>query len=240
MDPLHHFQVAKHLDLSFMGLDISTSNSVYWMWIAIALVMLFFHLAFKNPRTVPGRMQSLGEVGYLFIHGIVTDIVGEKGRPFFPYIFTLFFFILFCNLAGLIPGSFTVTSQLIVTATFSLTIVGFTFGYGFYRHGSHYFKFFVPSGVPVPLMPLMIPIEIISFLARPISLAVRLFANMTAGHTMLAVMFGYVITLPWWGAWVPFGFTVIFTGVEIFIGFIQAYIFTILTCVYINDAMHMH
>lgn len=240
MEPLHHFQVGKHLDMSFLGLDISTSNSVYWMWIAIALIMVFFHFAFKDPKTVPGRLQSLGEVGYLFVHGIVEEIVGEKGRPFFPFIFGLFFFILFCNLSGLIPGSFTVTSQLIVTATFSLTIVGFSFVYGFYLHGKKYLKFFVPSGVPVLLMPLMVPIEIISFLARPVSLAVRLFANMTAGHTMLAVMFFYVVTLPWWGAWVPFGFTIIFTGVEIFIGFIQAYIFTILTCVYINDSIHMH
>ncbi|MBF0174719.1 MAG: F0F1 ATP synthase subunit A [Magnetococcales bacterium] len=241
MDPLHHFLVTKQVDVSFLGLlDISISNSVLWMWIAIALVMIFFRLAFKNPTTVPGRMQSLGELGYLFIHGIVTEIIGDKGRPFFPYIFTLFYFILFCNLAGLIPGSFTVTSQLIVTATFSMSIVAFSFVYGFYLHGSHYLKFFVPSGVPVLLMPLMVPIEIISFLARPVSLAVRLFANMTAGHTMLAVMFFYVITLPWWGAWLPFGFTVVFTGVEIFIGFIQAYIFTILTCVYINDSIHMH
>lgn len=240
MDPLHHFQVVKDVSMSLFGIDISTSNSVYAMWIAAGLVMLFFHFAFKDPKTVPGRLQSLGEIGYLFVRSMVDDIIGEKGRPFFPYIFTLFFFILFCNLSGLIPGSFTVTSQLIVTATFSLAIVGFSFAYGFYLHGKRYLKFFVPSGVPLLLTPLMIPIEIISFLARPVSLAVRLFANMTAGHTMLAVMFLYVISLPWWGAWLPFGFTVIFTGVEIFIGFIQAYIFTILTCVYINDSIHMH
>ncbi len=241
MDPLHHFQVHKYLDMSFFGLDISISNSVLWMLIATGFAFLFFTQGLKGAKQIPGRMQSLVELGYLFIQDMVEDIIGKKdGRKFFPYIFTLFYFILFCNLSGLIPGSFTATSQIIITATFAALIVGFTFVLGFYVHGLHYLSFFVPSGVPVLLMPLMIPIEIISFLARPVSLSVRLFANMTAGHTMLAVMFFYVVTLPIYGSWLPFSFTVIFTGVEIFIGFIQAYIFTILTCVYINDALHLH
>lgn len=241
MEPLHHFQVHKYLDLSFLGIDLSISNSVLWMWIAVGLAYLFFHFGLKNAKRVPGHLQSIIEIGYLFIQNMVDDIIGkEKGRRFFPYIFSLFYFILFCNLSGLIPGSFTVTSQIIVTGTFAAIIVGFALLFGFYNHGIHYLKFFVPSGVPVLLVPLMVPIEIISFLARPVSLSVRLFANMTAGHTMLAVMFFYVVTLPVFGAWLPFGFTVVFTGVEIFIGFIQAYIFTILTCVYINDAIHMH
>lgn len=240
MEPLHHFNVHKIVDISLFGIDVSLSNSVIWMWGSIGFIMLFFYLALRNISQVPGRLQSLAEMGYLFVQTVVDDIVGEKGRPFFPYIFSLFFFILFCNLSGLIPGSFTVTSQVIVTGTFSAIIVGFTFIYGFYSHGIGYLKFFVPTGVPVFLMPLIVPIEIISFLARPVSLAVRLFANMTAGHTLLAVMFFYVVTLPWWGGWLPFGFTVVFTGVEVFIGFIQAYIFTILTCVYINDAIHLH
>ena len=241
MDPLHHFQVHKYVDLSVLGLDISISNSVLWMWIAAALAFFFFSRGLSGAKQVPGRMQSLVELGYLFIVDMADDIIGKKdGKKFVPYLFTLFYFILFCNLSGLIPGSFTSTSQIIVTGTFAACIVGFTLVYGFYVHGAHYVKFFVPSGVPVMLMPLMVPIEIISFLARPVSLSVRLFANMTAGHTMLAVMFFYVVTLPVFGAWLPFGFTVVFTGVEIFIGFIQAYIFTILTCVYINDAVHMH
>jgi F-type H+-transporting ATPase subunit a len=241
MEPLHHFQVHKYVDFSFLGIDLSVSNSVLWMWIAGTLAFLFFHFCLKNATRVPGRMQSLAELGYLFILDMVDDIIGkEDGRKFFPYIFSLFYFILFCNLSGLIPGSFTVTSQIIVTGTFAVIIVGFALIFGFYNHGIHYLKFFVPTGVPVLLMPLMVPIEIISFLARPVSLSVRLFANMTAGHTMLAVMFFYVVTLPIFGAWLPFGFTVVFTGVEIFIGFIQAYIFTILTCVYINDAIHLH
>jgi F-type H+-transporting ATPase subunit a len=241
MDPLHHFQVHKIMDMSILGIDISISNSVLWMLIAAGFAFLFFTHCIKNAKQVPGRMQSLAELGYLFILDMVDDIIGKKdGRKFFPYIFTLFYFVLFCNLSGLIPGSFTATSQIIVTGTFAASIVTFTLLFGFYTHGAHYLKFFVPTGVPVLLMPLMIPIEIISFLARPVSLSVRLFANMTAGHTMLAVMFFYVVTLPVFGAWLPFGFTVVFTGVEIFIGFIQAYIFTILTCVYINDAVHMH
>ncbi|MBF0383736.1 MAG: F0F1 ATP synthase subunit A [Magnetococcales bacterium] len=241
MDPLHHFEVHKFVDLSLFGFDISISNSVLWMWIACGFAFLFFTQGIKGGKQVPGRLQSLVELGYLFVLEMAEDIIGKKdGRKFFPYIFTLFYFVLFCNLSGLLPGSFTPTSQIIITGTFASIIVGFALIFGFYNHGLHYLKFFVPSGIPVLLMPLMIPIEIISFLARPVSLSVRLFANMTAGHTMLAVMFFYVLTLPIFASWLPFGFTVVFTGVEIFIGFIQAYIFTILTCVYINDAIHMH
>jgi F-type H+-transporting ATPase subunit a len=241
MDPLHHFQVHKIVDLSLFGVDVSISNSVLWMWIAVGLAFFFFKYGIKGSKQIPGRMQSMAELGYIFIYDMMVEIIGKKEvSKFFPYVFTLFYFVLFCNLAGLLPGSFTPTSQIIVTGTFAGIIVSITLLYGFYRHGVHYVKFFVPTGVPVLLMPLMIPIEIISFLARPISLSVRLFANMTAGHTMLAVMFFYVLTLPVYGSWLPFGFTVVFTGVEIFIGFIQAYIFTILTCVYINDAIHLH
>ncbi|MBF0359047.1 MAG: F0F1 ATP synthase subunit A [Magnetococcales bacterium] len=241
MDPLHHFQVHKIWDMSVFGVDISVSNSVVWMWIAVAVAFFFFYYSITGAKRIPGRMQSLAELGYLFIYDMMVGIIGKDEVPkFFPYVFTIFYFILFCNLLGLIPGSFTPTSQIIVTGTFAAIIVGISFLYGFYRNGIHYLKFFVPSGVPVLLLPLIIPIEIISFLARPVSLSVRLFANMTAGHTMLAVMFFYVVTLPIYGSWLPFGFSVVFTGVEIFIGFIQAYIFTILTCVYINDAIHLH
>ncbi|MBF0623294.1 MAG: F0F1 ATP synthase subunit A [Magnetococcales bacterium] len=240
MDPLHHFQVVKYVPLELFGYDISISNSVVWMWIAVAAVMTFFHYGLRDKGRVPGRMQSLAESGLLFVRGVVKEIVGAEGARFFPLIFTLFFFVLFCNLVGLIPGSFTATSQLVVTGTLAGAIFIFCTLLGFYKHGAHYLKFFVPSGLPVALLPLMVPIEIISYLARPVSLSVRLFANMTAGHTVLAVLFFFTATLPWFGAWLPFGFSVVFTAVEIFIGFIQAYIFTILTCVYLNDALHMH
>ncbi|MBF0124315.1 MAG: F0F1 ATP synthase subunit A [Magnetococcales bacterium] len=240
MDPLHHFQVIKIIPISLFGIDLSISNSVLWMWIAMALAFFCFRFALRQPSIVPGRAQSLAEAGFQFIDDIVNETIGHDGKQFFPYIFTLFFTILFCNLTGLIPGSFTATSQIIVTGTFAMGVFIFSTLLGFYRHGAHFLHFFVPSGLPIALLPLMVPIEIISYLARPVSLSVRLFANMTAGHTLLAVLFFFTATLPWFGAWLPFGFTVIFTGVEIFIGLIQAYIFTILTCVYINDALHMH
>ncbi|MBF0158213.1 MAG: F0F1 ATP synthase subunit A [Magnetococcales bacterium] len=240
MDPLHHFQVVKIIPISLFGIDLSISNSVLWMWIAMAIAFFGFRFAMRQPTLIPGRAQSLAETAFQFIDDIVSETIGSEGKKFFPYIFTLFFTILSCNLTGLIPGSFTATSQIIVTGTFAMGVFIFSTLLGFYRHGAHFLHFFVPSGLPVALLPLMVPIELISYLARPVSLSVRLFANMTAGHTLLAVLFFFTATLPWFGAWLPFGFTVIFTGVEIFIGLIQAYIFTILTCVYLNDALHMH
>ena len=211
-----------------------------WMWIVVGVVYGLFRLAMRNPTLVPGRLQSVAEAGYLFVQGMIQDIIGPSGKKFFPAIFTLFFFVLFSNWTGLIPGSFTVTSQLIVTGTLALTIFALSIVLGAYHHGWKFLGFFVPHGLPPALLPLMVPIEIISFLARPISLSVRLFANMTAGHTVLGVLFFFTATLSWAVAWLPFGFTVVFTAMEIFIGFIQAYIFTILTCVYINDSIHMH
>ena len=240
MDPLHHFQVVNYLKIAPMGLDISISNSVVWMWVAVAAAFGLFRYATRVPSMVPGRMQSVAEEGFLFIEGIIDDTIGKSGKKFFPFVFTLFFFVLFCNWSGLVPGSFTATSQLIVTATMAGAVFILSIVLGFYHHGLKFLGFFVPSGLPPALLPLMVPIEIISFLARPVSLSVRLFANMTAGHTVLSVLFFFSATLPWFGSWLPFGFSVVFTAVELFIGFIQAYIFTILTCVYINDSLHMH
>lgn len=240
LEPLHHFQVHNYVDLNLLGLDVSISNSVVWMWIAAAAAYLFFRLAFRNTAMIPGRMQNLGELGYLFIRDMVQDNIGKEGMKFFPLVLTLFFFILFCNLLRLIPGSFTPTSQLIVTGVFAVSVFSLSVGVGVAKHGVGFLKHFAPSGLPMALMPLMIPIEIISFLARPVSLAVRLFANMTAGHTVLGVLLFFSATLPWYGGVFPFSFSVVLNGVEIFIGFIQAYIFSILTCVYINDALHMH
>lgn len=240
LEPMHHFQVHDILPIHLFGVDLSISNSVIWMWIAVAAAFAFFHLSSRNAKTIPSRWQSLAEMGFLFIQGVINDIIGKDGKRFFPIIFTLFYFILFCNLMGLIPGSFSVTAQIIVTGTLAVGVFLFSTGLGFYKHGLHFTHFFVPAGVPVFLMPLVVPIEIISFLARPISLMVRLFANMTAGHTVITLMLFFTITLPWFSAWLPFSFAVLILGAEIFIGFIQAYIFTVLTCIYINDALHMH
>ncbi|MBF0186542.1 MAG: F0F1 ATP synthase subunit A [Magnetococcales bacterium] len=240
LDPLHHFLIKNYVDLSLFGVDISISNSVVWMWAAVAACFAFFFFAFRNATVVPGRFQSLVEIFYLLVKGMVDSVIGEEGKKFFPGILTLFFFVMFCNLIGLIPGSFTSTSQLIVTGTLAMGVFIFSTGLGFYKHGVKFLGFFVPSGLPVVLLPLMVTIEVISYLARPVSLSVRLFANMTAGHTVLGILFFYCATLPIWGGIIPFGFSIVFNAFEIFIGLVQAYIFTILTCVYINDAIHMH
>ncbi|MBF0622358.1 MAG: F0F1 ATP synthase subunit A [Magnetococcales bacterium] len=240
MDPLHHFEVHNYVDLSMFGLDISISNSVVWMWVAVACAFGFFKYAFRDPKVVPGRAQLLAETGFLFIRQLVEEMIGKEGRKYFPAILTLFFFVLFCNLVGVIPSSYTPTSQLIVTGTLAIVIFFLCTLLGFAKHGLNFLSFFVPHGVPSALLLLMIPIELISYLARPVSLSVRLFANMTAGHTVLGVLFFFTVSLDWYGAWVPFGFSVVFNAFEMFIGLIQAYIFTILTCVYINDSIHMH
>ena len=175
-----------------------------------------------------------------FIRGIIQDTMGQAGMRFFPLIFSLFLFILFCNLLGLIPGAYTVTSQLVVTAVFAVAVYGLSLLVGLKLHGAKFLGILVPPGTPGWLLPLMIPIEIISQLARPLSLAVRLFANMTAGHVILGVLFGLTIGGGLLIGWLPFSFTVVLYGLELGIACIQAYIFTILTCVYMGDAFNLH
>ena len=171
---------------------------------------------------------------------MINDTAGSKGKPYFSFVFTLFVFILFCNMIGMLPYSFTVTSQIIVTFVLAAIIfIGVTI-IGFIKHGIKYLELFVPKGVPIVLLPLIIVIEIISYLARPVSLSVRLFANMMAGHTMLKVFGGFVISLGLLGGWLPLGFSVALTGLEILVAFLQAYVFAILTCIYLNDALNLH
>ena len=189
---------------------------------------------------VPGRWQSLAELSYEFVANMLRDNVGTAGQRYFPFIFTLFMFVLFLNLLGMIPYSFTVTSHIIVTFALAIVIfIGVTI-IGFATHGIKFLKMFVPSGIPIALMPLLVVIEVISYLTRPISLSVRLFANMMAGHTMLKVFAGFVVGLGAIGGWAPLAFMVAFTGLEVLIAFLQAYVFAILTCIYLNDALHMH
>lgn len=240
LDPLHHFAVQTILPIHLFGLDFSISNSVIWMWLAVAAAFGFFRYCFSTPSLVPSRAQSVGEMSYGFVYGIVKDIIGKEGEIFFPYILALFFFILSCNWLGLLPFSFTPTAQIIVTITLAGAVFIVSTAIGFVKHGAHFLHFFVPSGVPVLVLPLIVPIEMISYLARPVSLSVRLFANMTAGHTIIATMLFFTATLPWFGSWLPLSFAVMISGAELGIGAIQAYIFTVLTCVYINDALHMH
>lgn len=239
-NPLHPFELHPLLQISLFGVDISLNRAVLMMWVVIALVSGLLLLAASSRRLVPTKLQNLAEIFVEFIRGMILDTIGKQGMRFFPFIATLFLFILFCNLLGLVPGSYTVTSQIVVTAAFALFVYGMSLVVGFALHGAKFLGILVPAGTPTWLMPLMIPIEVVSQLARPLSLAVRLFANMTAGHTVLAVLFGMALSLPLLIGWLPFVVTVGINGLEVFIAFIQAYIFTILTCVYLGDAITLH
>jgi F-type H+-transporting ATPase subunit a len=239
--PLHHFELHPIGHLSLLGIDISLNKGILWMWIGLAVAFgLFLLVRTMGLRLVPGKLQSIAEMFLLFLRDLVDDFIGKEERKFFPFAATLFFFILSCNLIGLIPGSYTITSQLVVTGAFALFIFMMTLFIGFGRHGLHFFGILVPPGIPKILIPLMIPIEIISMLARPFSLSIRLFANMMAGHTILAILFGMTLSLPWFLSFLPFGFTVVMTGLEVMVAFIQAYIFTTLACFYIGDVIKMH
>lgn len=239
-NPLHPFELHPYGELHLFGLDISLNKAVIMMWIIIALASWLLVSAGRQRRLVPTRLQSVAEILVEFIRGIILDTMGEKGMRFFPFIATLFVFILFSNMLGLVPGSYTVTSQIVVTAAFALFVYTMSIVVGFVIHGFKFLGILIPPGTPVLLLPLMLPIELVSQLARPVALAVRLFANMTAGHTILAVLFGMALSLPVLIGWLPFTFTIAINGLEVGIAFIQAYIFTILTCVYLGDAINLH
>lgn len=205
----------------------------------MVLISGFMVLGMRRSAIVPGRWQCAAEMAYEFIANMLRDTVGQEGRKYFPFVFTVFMFVLFGNLLGMVPYSFTFTSHIVVTFALAFIIfVGVTI-LGFVKHGFHFFSFFVPPGTPLPMYPLLIPIEVISYLSRPISLSVRLFANMLAGHTLLKVIAGFVWALGVFGI-LPLAFVVALTGLEILIACLQAYVFTILTCLYINDALHLH
>jgi len=239
-DPMHQFEIKRLFNLEFMGLDASFTNSSLFMVIAVALISLLTIWGMRGRALVPSRMQSVAEISYEFVANMVRDNVGSAGQKYFPFVFSLFMFVLFCNMLGMLPYSFTVTSHIIVTFALAAAVfIGVTI-IGFAKHGLGFLKFFVPSGVPVALLPLLVVIEVISYLTRPISLSVRLFANMMAGHTMLKVFGAFVVGLGVMGGWAPLAFMVAFTGLEILVAFLQAYVFAILTCIYLNDALHMH
>lgn len=238
--PLHQFELERWVPISIGGLDLSINKAVVFMWVVIAVAAVLMVMAGSSRKLVPGKLQSLAEMMVDFIRTMIMETMGKEGMRFFPLVATLFVFILFSNYIGLIPGAYTVTSQIIVTAAFSFLVYGISLVVGFSLHGVKFLGILVPPGTPGWLVPLMIPIEIISQIARPISLAVRLFANMTAGHVMLAVLFGLTIGGGLLIGWLPFVFTVAIYLLEFGIAFIQAYIFTILTCVYLGDAFHLH
>lgn len=239
-DPLHPFELHALIPLSLFGLDISLNKAVVMMFVAVALVIGLLVRAGSSRQLVPTRLQSLAEILVEFIRGMIRETMGQEGMRFFPLVSSLFFFILFCNLLGLIPGSYTVTSQLVVTGVFAVGVYTLSVVVGFRLHGIRFLGILVPPGTPGWLIPLMIPIELISHLARPLSLSVRLFANMTAGHVILGVLFGLTVAGGLLIGWLPFAFTVALYALELGIAFIQAYIFAILTCVYLADAIHLH
>jgi F-type H+-transporting ATPase subunit a len=239
-NPMHQFEIKRLIDFELFGVDASFTNSALFMVIAAAVITLFTLYAMRRRALVPTRMQSVAELSYEFVANMVRDNVGTDGMKYFPFIFTLFMFVLALNMLGMLPYSFTVTSHIIVTfALAAFVFLGVT-AIGFIKHGVKFLKFFVPSGVPAVMLPLLVVIEVISYLTRPLSLSVRLFANMMAGHTMLKVFGAFVVALGVIGGIAPLAFMVAFTGLEILVAFLQAYVFAILTSIYLNDALHMH
>jgi len=237
--PMEQFEIKRLLDFRIGSFDASYTNSALWMTIAVILATFVFVIGMRQKALVPGRLQGVAELGYEFIAGMVRDNVGNAGKQYFPFILTLFVFILFCNILGLVPYSFTPTSHIIVTFAMALVVFLGVTAIGFIKHGAHFISFFVPKGVPFVLLLLLVPIEVISYFVRPFSLSIRLFANMLAGHTMLKVFGGFVVMLGIWAGWAPLAFIIAFTGLELLIAFLQAYVFAILTCLYLNDAIHM-
>ena len=243
--PLAQFEIKSYYPMELMGIDISFTNSSLAMLITSSVIIFFMYMGIRNPSIIPSRLQVMLEISYEFIGNMISDNIGKEGMKYFSFIFTLFMFILLGNLIGMMPYSFTWTSHIIVTFALSFFIFIAVTLIAIAKHGLiKFLKFFAPSGVPKPMLILLIPIEVISYLSRPISLSVRLFANMMAGHTLLKVIAGFVFVLGAnsfiIGGALPIAFLVALTGLEIVIAFLQAYVFAILTCLYINDAIHLH
>lgn len=240
--PIEQFQIKELVPLKVMGINASFTNSSLFMVIAVGLTSAFFIYAMKSRSLVPSRLQSMAELTYEFVANTVRENVGHEGMKFFPLVFSLFIFVLMANLLGMVPLSFTVTSHIVVTAALALLVIGIVIIYGFMQHGAGFLKLFVPD-VPPALLPLMVPIEVISFLSRPLSLSVRLFANMLAGHIALKIFAGFVASLLAAGAWgiispLPLLLAIALTALEVLVAVLQAYVFAVLTCVYLNDAVH--
>lgn len=238
--PLVQFEIKKLIEINLFGFDISFSNSSCYMMVAAILALSYFIVALKPQHTVPTRLQISVEILYLMISDMLNQNVGEKGRKFIPLIFTLFIFILLCNLLGMLPYGFTVTSHIIITFSLAIMVFLLVTIVGFIKHGWSFCSLFLPKGTPLWLAPLMIAIELFTYIARPISLSLRLAANMMAGHILLKVIAGFVVSLMILLKFLPIPLMVALIGFEIFVAILQAYIFTILSCVYLNDAINLH
>jgi len=237
--PIEQFEIKNVLDLDLGIVDASFTNSALLMVIAVILITVFLVMGVRGRSLVPGRWQSIVELAYDFVAGMIRTNVGSDGRPYFPFIFSLFMFILFGNMLGMLPYSFTFTSHLAVTLGMALVVFIGTTVIAFVKHGFHFFSFFLPHGTPWYVAPLLVPIEILSYFTRPVSLSLRLFANMTAGHTLLKVFGGFIVAMGVAGI-IPAAAVVALTGLELVVAFLQAYVFAILSCIYLNDALHMH
>jgi len=241
MNPMEQFEVKplfQHPLLNIAGHDIYFTNQALFMCVVVAAISLFLTLTVSKNRLVPTRGQSMAELSYEFVANMINSTMGEDGLAFFPFIFTLFMFVLFSNLLGLVPWTFTVTSQIAITFALASIVILTMIVTGFMKHGLRFLTLFVPKA-PWYLLLLLVPIEVISFLTRPISLSVRLFANMLAGHTLLAVFASFVILLGLAGI-VPLLMIVAIFALEMLVAFLQAYVFAILTCIYLNEALHLH
>ena len=239
-NPLDQFKVKEIVNIEIFGYDASITNSSLFMLIVGAFIVFYFMLAFKGKSLVPSRFQLSGELAYGMITDMLDQSVGAKGRKFVPLIFTLFMFILTCNLFGMIPYGFTVTSHISITFALAMMVFLLVTLVGIYLHGFHFFSLFLPAGTPWWLAPLMVVIELFAYLARPVSLSLRLAANMVAGHVLLKVMAGFVVSMDIYLKILPIPFLVILIGFELFVAVLQAYIFTILSCVYLSDALNLH
>jgi F-type H+-transporting ATPase subunit a len=242
-DPIHQFEINRIIPINVFGWDVSFTNSSLFMMVVVLVVALFFTVALQTRSLVPNRLQSMAEVAYEFVANMLRESTGEAGMKYFPLVFTLFIFIFVANMLGMIPGFFTVTSHIIVTAALAGIVFLTVLIVGFAKNGFSFLKLFVPSGVPIYVLPLVTLIEIISFLSRPISHSVRLFANMLAGHITLKVFGGFVVMLLGAGSFaalapLPLVMAVALTALEVLVAFLQAYVFTMLTCMYLNDALH--
>ncbi len=245
MDPIHQFQIHNIFTFGKIGgAEIALTNSALFMLAALAAISFLMIGATSARALVPGRMQSIAEMSYEFIAATLRSSAGSEGMKFFPLVFSIFMFILVVNVIGIVPYAFTVTSHIIITISFALLVFFTVVIYGFWRNGLRFFKLFVPSGIPIYVLPLVSSIEVLSFFSRPVSHSVRLFANMLAGHITLKVFGGFVVmlggfgVLGWLGAALPLLLTVALTALELLVAFLQAYVFAILTCIYLNDSIH--
>ncbi|MBN9543557.1 MAG: F0F1 ATP synthase subunit A [Alphaproteobacteria bacterium] len=238
--PLHQFTIEKVIPLDFMGYDLSFTNSAIFMTAAVLITVFYMAMATFKTKVIPTRLQASAEFVYGFIADLLKENVGEQGKKFIPLVFSVFMYVLMCNLLGMLPYGFTVTSHIVVTLALA-SIVFFTVLIGgFLIHGLHFFSIFLPEGTPWWLAPLMILIEFFTFLARPFTLSIRLAGNMMAGHVLMKVLASFVLGMGIYWGWIPIPFMVLISGFEIFVAILQAYIFTILTCVYLNTAINLH